>query len=95
MEGANEQPVPSADANGSSHAADPADLERRLLAAHDAGDIAALSCLYRRAAREADAAGERDRAAFYLTHAWVFALEAGHDAAEGIHATLRSWGRAR
>ena len=68
-------------------------LEDRLLAAHENGDSAALSVLYREAADAAEEAGERDRAAFFLTHAWVFALDAGMSSAESAHATLVAWGR--
>lgn len=70
-----------------------ADLERRLLEAHLAGDRPVLSGLYAEASERAEAAGQRQRAAFYLTHAWVFALEAGLASAETFGARLRSWGR--
>ena len=50
------------------------DLDARLLAAHEAGDGLALICLYAEAAERA--ASEIARA-FYLTHAYVFALETG------------------
>ena len=33
-----------------------------------------------------------ERAAFYLTHAYVFALEAGLDEADIYHAQLKKWG---
>lgn len=69
-------------------------LEAELLAAHEIRDAARLSLLYARAARLADFGGERERAAFYLTHAWVFALDAGLDEAERLQADLRAWGRA-
>lgn len=71
-----------------------ATLEAELLAAHAAGDVARLSGLYAQAAMSAERGGERERAAFYLTHAWVFALDAGLDEAERLQADLRSWGRA-
>ncbi len=51
------------------------DLDARLLAAHLAGDPAALVRLY---AEAADAATDKDAAAFFLTHAHIFALEMGH-----------------
>lgn len=75
---------------------DPAeDAERRILAAHADEDIAALARLYREAGEQAEAEGARDRAAFFLTHAWIFALEAGLEEADSLRDVLRSWGRAR
>ena len=50
------------------------DLDTRLLAAHEAGDSGQLVALYDEAA---DAAGTEDAERFYLTHAYVFALEVG------------------
>ena len=69
------------------------DLERRLLAAHDLGDLRALAGLYAEASERAEATGQRDRAAFFLTHAWVFALDAGLASAEAFRDRLGSWGR--
>ncbi|MEL7343644.1 MAG: hypothetical protein AAFN59_02155 [Pseudomonadota bacterium] len=69
-------------------------LHSDLLVAHEAADLNTLVALYRKAAETANDAGSSDRAAFYLTHAMVFALEAGHPDAEGIRAQLRSQGRA-
>ncbi|MEL6645024.1 MAG: hypothetical protein AAFQ79_13920 [Pseudomonadota bacterium] len=53
----------------------------------------ALVTLYAEAAAQADAQEDRDRAAFFLTHAYVFALEAGDARAKQFHARLKSWGR--
>ncbi|QDC08217.1 hypothetical protein FHY55_02685 [Oceanicola sp. D3] len=64
-------------------------LEARLLAAHAAGDRAALAGLYAEAA-EAGGPG----AGFFLTQAWVFALEAGLPVAEDYARQLRATGRA-
>ena len=66
------------------------DLDARLLAAHDRDDRAALIALYTEAA---DAANDVDAACFYLTHAYVFALEAGASEAPILHARLRAQGR--
>ena len=66
------------------------DLNARLLAAHAAGDTAALVTLYRAAAhhtQDANAAG------FFLTQAYVYALEIGHPAAADLRADLVSRGR--
>ena len=68
-------------------------LHQRLLAAHAKGDLAVLSELYREAADAAQVAGDIDRAAFFLTHAWIFALDAGLPRAEGARAQLVAWGR--
>ncbi|SFR49233.1 hypothetical protein [Litoreibacter janthinus] len=65
-------------------------LDAQLLAAHAAGDVDALITLYTRAADEA----AKDVAqGFYLTHAYIFALEAGDARADGLAARLRAQGR--
>lgn len=66
------------------------DLDTRLLAAHEAGDRDALVALYTEAA---DSAASHDAACFYLTHAYVFALELGHPAADRLRARLIAAGR--
>ncbi|TDK50778.1 hypothetical protein [Antarcticimicrobium luteum] len=65
------------------------DLDTRLLDAHAAGDHAALVALYTEAA---DRAGD-DARYFYLTHAYVYALEAGHALAPALRARLVAAGR--
>ena len=65
-------------------------LDTALLAAHETGDLAALVGLYHQAAIEANA---EDAAGFYLTHAYVFALERGDTRAETIRAELIRLGR--
>ncbi|APE45404.1 hypothetical protein BOO69_09800 [Sulfitobacter alexandrii] len=65
-------------------------LERDLLAAHAAGDLGALVTLYQRAAAEATAP---ERAAFYLTHAHVFAMETDHPDAPALRMRLVAQGR--
>lgn len=65
-------------------------LEAALLAAHEAGDQAALVTLY---ARAADSAGSDAAAAFFLTHAYVYALEAGDARAGALRARLVAMGR--
>lgn len=64
-------------------------LDAGLLAAHERGDHAELVRLYLKASQSAqdDAAS-----AFYLTHAYVFALEAGLEAAASIRARLVALG---
>lgn len=66
------------------------DLDTRLLAAHGRGDRAALVALY---AEAAEAAEEEQARCFYLTHAYVFALEAGHAQAPALRARLVAAGR--
>lgn len=66
------------------------DLEARLLAAHAAGDRRALVALYEEAADRA--AGDTARG-FFLTHAFVFALELADPRAEALKARLRAMGR--
>ena len=67
-----------------------AGLDARLLAAHEAGDPSILAALY----AEASCAAEGEAAAFYLTHAWIFALEAGDPSAARHEADLRGMRRA-
>lgn len=67
------------------------ELEAALLSAHAAQDRFALVDLYARAAQECE--GDADRAAFFLTHAYVFALEAGHPKTQMLHAVLINAGR--
>ena len=68
-----------------------ADLDAALLAAHARGDKTALVGLYRQAAKEATADEARW---FYLTHAWVFALDCGDPQADEIGRRLAAEGRA-
>ena len=68
-------------------------LDAALIAAHEARDGRRLVALYARAAERADAEGRFEAAAFYLTHAYVFALDCGHPAADRLHARLKAAGR--
>ena len=86
-------PTGSLEGSGPDFFKNPAALDRRLVAAHGAGDLAALVVLYGAAADMAEAGGERDRACFYLTQAFVFALELGDPAARPLHARLCAQGR--
>ena len=65
-------------------------LNERILAGHEAGDAAALAALYSEAA---DAANSVDAACFFLTHAYVWALDAGDPLAADLHARLCAHGR--
>ena len=66
------------------------DLDARLLAAHVAADRAGLIALYEEAARGANTDTARG---FYLTHAYVFALDAGDSHAEVLRRELVAMGR--
>ena len=65
-------------------------LQDRLLDAHAQGDQMALVALYTEAADSTDAV---DAACFYLTHAYIFALELGDPASETLFARLKVHGR--
>ncbi len=66
------------------------DLDARLLAAHDAGDKLALVGLY---AQAADGAADIDEECFFLTHAYVYALDVGDARAAELRARLVAHGR--
>jgi hypothetical protein len=66
------------------------DLDTRMITAHEANDRMALIKLY---AEAADGANDLDASCFYLTHAYVFALEAGAPQARDLHAQLVQHGR--
>jgi hypothetical protein len=67
-----------------------AELDAALLAAHAADDRRALVTLYAQAAETANAP---DAAGFYLTHAYIFALDTAHPEAARLHARLKAEGR--
>jgi hypothetical protein len=68
--------------------AEAAALDARLRALHETGRAEELSALHLRAAA---LLGEPAARRFHLTHAWVFALEAG-TGAEALEAELRAAG---
>ncbi|MCR9124443.1 MAG: hypothetical protein NXH91_19450 [Phyllobacteriaceae bacterium] len=72
---------------------DRAALDATLIAAHDEGDPARLSQLYERAADALTKTGDTDAACFFLTQAYVFALEAGAPEAEDFRRLLKARGR--
>ncbi len=65
------------------------DLNARLLAAHEAGDSLALIGLYTEAS---DSAATSQAKAFFLTHAYVYALERGDRRAIDLKAALADLG---
>jgi len=68
-------------------------LDRALQAAVRAGDAGTLARGYVAAANLALADGQEPAAAFFLTHAYVWALVAGDEAAAPIAARLHDMGR--
>ncbi|MBO6637200.1 MAG: hypothetical protein JJ920_04620 [Roseitalea sp.] len=68
-------------------------LDASLVAAHEDGDPARLSALYERAANALTKAGDTDAACFFLTQAYVFALEAGAPRADDLKSRLKAHGR--
>ena len=73
---------------------DLAEIEAALLAAHAAEDLEKLVALYVRAADLHEAAQDADAAGFYLTHAFVYALELGLPEAKHLNRRLAEQGRA-
>jgi hypothetical protein len=69
------------------------EIDDKLLAAHIAGDRTLLVDLYRKAAEMSFEAQNIDKACFYLTHSYVFALETRHPDCREIHSVLVSYGR--
>lgn len=67
-------------------------LDAWLLAAHAADDPQALVALYSEAAEHA---ADDDARGFYLTHAYVYALEIGDPHAASLKAQLIALGRER
>ena len=65
-------------------------LEEQILAAHAAGDRHALARLYTDAA---DRVAGQEAEGFFLTHAYIFALEAGAAQAPALRARLVELGR--
>ena len=68
-------------------------LDARMLAAHANHDLAGLVDLYTQAANMSEAQGHIDAACFYLTQAYIFALDFGATEAQTLHARLKTHGR--
>ena len=69
------------------------DLDAQLLQAHENQDHDQLVVLYTQAADEKEALGDVEAACFYLTHAFVFALETGHEQLRTLNERLVAHGR--
>ncbi|MEM7255906.1 MAG: hypothetical protein AAF404_00805, partial [Pseudomonadota bacterium] len=68
-------------------------LHQQLLAAHEQDDPVLLAGLYGQAANEAEACGNVDETCFFLTQAYVFALEGGLSDAAQYNGRLAAYGR--
>lgn len=78
---------------GSPDSSPEAELEAQLLAAHAVDDGAVLSVLYERAADLSELSDDTERACFYLTQAYILALEMGLPYADSLEKRLRRQGR--
>ncbi len=68
-------------------------LDQALLDAHERGDSAALIAIYTKAADQSETLGDVDEACFFLTQAYVFALESGSIEASKLNMRLAGHGR--
>lgn len=73
---------------------EPKELDKRLLQAHADHDALGLIDLYQQAAMLAESQQDHDAACFYLTHAFIFALEHGAPEADALNRKLFERGRA-
>jgi len=69
------------------------ELDARLLEAHADRDLAKIADQYALAADQAEKKEKTDQACFFLTHAWIFALEAGDPLADEYRSRLAAYGR--
>ena len=69
-------------------------LQEALLEAHAADDRLALVSLYLEAANLAAESQGIEKECFFLTHAWVFALETDHELSDDLRVRLEYYGRA-
>lgn len=68
-------------------------LEAALLKAHGDDNRVALIDLYIQAADLSESTGDIDATCFFLTHAYVFALEMGSEEATELNQRLVAYGR--
>lgn len=68
-------------------------LEAVLLEAHAREDHASLITHYDKASLLAERENDMDRAAFFATYAWIYALELGEARAAQLESRLRKWGK--
>jgi hypothetical protein len=72
---------------------DKSSLDQQLLDAHEENDHPALALLYAQAADKCEQSANIDAACFYLTHAYVFALQEGMAEADALRQRLVKNGR--
>lgn len=70
-----------------------AELDAALLKAHAKSDVAQLIALYQQAGQRNLDQGDVNAGCFYLTHAYIFALEAGVPEANALRKILISYNR--
>lgn len=68
-------------------------FDRDLIDALRSSDPSRVAGIYAQAAALMEAAGDVNRACFFYTQAWVFALEAGDALADELRARLVAHGR--
>ena len=68
-------------------------LDKQILQAHAQGNGFSLAELYLQAANERENEGDVDATCFFLTQAYVFALECGSELARDINRRLVAHGR--
>lgn len=68
-------------------------LNQKLIAAHAENNVPTLVNLYTEAADGCENAGNIEATCFYLTHAYIFALEFGSEKAGDLHRRLLQYGR--
>ena len=69
-------------------------LQQALLLAHEQNNCADLIDLYTDAATHLETKGDIDAACFYLTQAYVYAMDCGSELqAQALHARLAQYGR--
>jgi len=68
-------------------------VEKALLLAHEQNNYSDLVTYYSKAATLMENQGDIDAACFYLTQAYVYAMECGSDQAQELHNRLAKHGR--
>ena len=68
-------------------------LHQRMLQAHAGQDLTSLITLYSKAGKRMETRGDTDAACFYLTHAYVYALELDAPELPELQTQLAAYGR--
>lgn len=72
---------------------DDSELHRQLLEAHAAQDPRRLMALYAQAGANRESRGDTDAACFYLTHAYIYAMELDAPELAALQVRLAAYGR--